>query len=171
MPGAKTRTKPGLTLVELIAVIGITSVLMFAVSAALVDGQRNWSRICARVFGGPTVDGLIASKAFEASVRKSVASRYEGDGSYVRLYYYKDPLVSTVVDGYVQFYLAEDKLMADYGPVVNGIAEAATATMKLADNVEGCTFAKQGAAVVMNLRLDDGRVAMTLSCSAIQNNM
>lgn len=168
---SEQKRKSAFTLIETAAVIAIASVLALAVGISLVDGQQQWQSISSRVFGGPTIEGLMASKAFEASVRKSVASRYDSDGSYARLYYYTNPALSVTVDGYVHFYVSQHRLKADYGNVVNGIAQEALYTTTLANDVESCTFARNGSAVEMNLKLNNGRTAMTVCCSAIQNNM
>jgi prepilin-type N-terminal cleavage/methylation domain-containing protein len=179
------KIKYGFTLIEMMVAMAIVGLLMFAVGTVLADSQTSWNIMYNRANSGPVVDGLVAVREFNRTIRKSTKTQCDTDGStYLQVYYYKNPSDTTVTscDGYSKFYYVANQktLKVDDGDLTPGTWTPAgiTATRTIAQNVQSCAFTVNGDAVAMVLRLDasqntnvkDGNVQMTVTYSAVRHN-
>jgi len=165
------KNKSGFTLIELTMVLAIASVVMFGMGIALVDSQRGWNRMYNRAHEGVTSDGYIATKTFEAVVRKSsMTSERLGDDE-IEVYYYDDPESSVKLDRYARFYKDDTELLVDYGELNSqGHPHERVQTLTLARNVESVGFSIAGTCIQMVLQLDDGSESLTVMAAAIRQN-
>jgi Tfp pilus assembly protein FimT len=187
-----SKTRCGVTLVELMIVVLIVGFLMIAVGATMASSQDAWNQMYRRSYSGPVMDGVILAKEFDRAVRKATTVQCDIDGNplnttgtqSVQVYYYKDPsnLAVTSCDGYSKFYYVanEKRLKVDEGNLAAGTftPTGAPTTRTIAENVTSCVFRVPGASVEMVLRLDasqntdvkDGNIQMTVMCSAVRHN-
>ncbi len=169
----KMNTRRGLTLVELMTVIAMMAILVFAVAVTLADNQKSFNTLYNRANKGMRVDAVVARESFEATVRKSTSyCDVAADGSYAQVYYYHNPTMSTRVDGYTKFYVVNRQLKADYGSIApfTWIPTNVAGSIVLANNVQSVLFRQRGDAVDMILVLNDGRGQLTVASSAMRNN-
>lgn len=169
-------TKPfGFTLMELIVAIAISAIVIFGIGVVLVDNQRGWAGMYNRVNSDVVTDCYIARKTFDSVVRKSTIKRYQlgSSGEFVEVYYYQDPGANppTDLDRYARFYTTDDLLKVDYGTLDEATwTTIPSQTVTLASNVNYALFSASGVSLQMALELDNGKEAMTLTCSATRHN-
>ncbi|MBE0535342.1 MAG: prepilin-type N-terminal cleavage/methylation domain-containing protein [Phycisphaerae bacterium] len=188
------RRNKGFTLVELMASILISSVLMVAIGGVVANSHRQWNRMYRRVYGDPVVDAEIARRAFEATARRATHRQCLVDptGQSITLFYYSDRVVA-VVDRYAWFYVSGGQLCVEHGaPAVDGVTGryirgAVQGTVVLARNVvyhhfwQGDDYvidfagggSQYGNTVRMVLTLDDasdGQQPLSITVSATRHN-
>jgi hypothetical protein len=187
---SSNKFRAGVTLIEMMIVLLIITCLMIAVGATLVDAQKAWTSMYKRSNSGPTMDGVIVSKEFEHTVRKSSKALYFIDTAttpqWLQVCYYKVPsdLGVTYYDGYSKFYYdsANKQLKVEEGDRSSGGTTSAVRTRILANNVTSCSFSASGtdhpwATMILvmdagtNTDIKDGNVKMTVTCSAVRHNL
>lgn len=158
----------GFTLVELAITTVVFAIIMVAVGVSLVDGHRGWNSMYNRVYSDVVTDSYVASKMFEAMVRRASRERvlFDEAGNWVEVYYYADS-DSSAVDRYMRFYGSDGALNVEYGQL-NPRETLATETV--CENVSECVFKGAGRSVQMMLILDDGSQAVTVACSGVMHN-
>ncbi len=137
----------GLTLIELVTAIVISTVVVLGLGSVLADNQRGWQMMYNRTYSDVVTDAYTARIAFDSIVRKASSQRYKLDltGQYVEIYYYQDSS-STEPDRYAMFYTADGQLLVDYGNLDPGTFDAlsAASTQTLASNVSSAVFSVVG---------------------------
>lgn len=71
IPGRKWKSRPGVTMVELITAMMINSVIAMAVGILLIGGNRTWQKTYDTVNKGMRQDALATQIAFETIGRKA----------------------------------------------------------------------------------------------------
>jgi prepilin-type N-terminal cleavage/methylation domain-containing protein len=183
---SNNKVRAGVTLIEMMIVLLIITCLMVAVGATLVDAQNAWASMYKRSNSGPTMDGVIANREFEHTVRKSSKALYSIDTAttpqWLQVYYYKVPsdMGVTYYDGYSKFYYdsGNKELKVEEGDRSSGGTTSAVRTRTIAKNVTSCEFLVLGYALGMRFSMDsgqntdikDGNIKMTVVCSAERHN-
>lgn len=164
--------RKALTLVELMVTMAIALIVILSVGLVLVDSQKGWNRMYDRVYGDIVTDGYVARKTFDAVVRKSSIKRADFVSSNDFYAYYYQDQASTKLDRYARFYTRENQLLVDYGQLDDSENRLnAYSTVVLARNVKTAYFANPpGTSIQMIIELDDGRLAMTVTCTANRHN-
>ena len=167
----KFTKRRGFTLTEIMVAIAMSTIVIGGIGVVLVDSQRGWHRMYNRVFSDVVTDSYVARKAFDAVVRKSSIKRYGLGSNFVMVYYYQDSN-STKLDGFAVFSRGGEELQAVYGELdANGTPlQGSISAMTLARNVAAANFSVAGPCVQMILELDNGKEAMTVTCSAVRHN-
>ncbi|MHC4477498.1 MAG: prepilin-type N-terminal cleavage/methylation domain-containing protein [Planctomycetota bacterium] len=160
----------GFTIVELMVTIGIITIVILGVGVALVDSQRGYHKMYDQVHGEVASDSYVAKIVFDKVIRKSSKKKHMLGTQNIVVFYYES-LTSPELDRYANFRLNGATLFVDYGPVdALGNPLRPSTTMTLARNVELVEFSVDGAAVRMMLKLNDGRHARTITCTAVRHN-
>ena len=170
--------KNGFTLIELMVTVAISTIVLLALAVTLIENQKSWSRMFARVNSDVITDAYVAQRAFDSIVRKStIKSPDYGSGlESATLYYYNDPNTSVALDRYAIFALTEDeRLEVTYGTAgfnLSGYLEPKSVinSVTLARNVKSASFSVAGASLEMFLALDNDEQSTTLTCSAFRHN-
>ena len=158
------------SMIELMIVVVISAIVLLGIGVYMVDIQRGWCKMLARVHSDVVTDAIIARKAFDGTVRQS--ARFYAmvpGGNGIEVNYYNDPAnnMAPLPDRYATFYVSGDQLLLE-----RGIREPRTElrTEVLANNVTASVFSGEGAAVKMSITLDDGKLKITAACSAVLHN-
>jgi len=163
-PGARK----GFTLVELMITTVIMLIVGLAIGVVIVDGQTGWNTMYDRLNSDVVTDGYVARKKFDNVMRS--ASRQQSllaaDGSWIEVYYYSSP-VSTVLDRYARFYVADGDLNLEYGQID---PRSTLRVETVCENVTSCTFEQAGTSVQMILTLGNEAQTNTIISSAIAHN-
>ncbi len=158
----------GLTLIELMLAMVISTIVLAAVGAAMLGGVHGYNSAYRRASTGVLSDGYVAARGFKATLRKSAMSsvRITDQGGALTARYYA-ALDSENLDRYARFYVSGNELRVEFG-IVRPAQIVSTQT--LCTNVSACTFAKVGNMVQMVLKIDDGQEESTVLSSAIPQN-
>ena len=168
MAKGKYTIRRGVTLVELAMASVVATVVLAGVAALLVDGQRGWNSTYNRVYGDVMTDGWIATKKFDALMRRAKAEAFSIDpaSSWVEAQYYADDS-SVVVNRYVRLFASNGNLTVEYGR----LNPKTTLTIEtVCPNVSDCTFKQIGRSVQMILTLDSGTQNNRVVWSAFLHN-
>ena len=95
------KIRNGLTLLEAMISIAISTIVILAVAVALVDSQKAWGNMYNNINSDVAVQSLTACKRFDAVVRKASINNFFIDpaGTWVEVDYYSIPSPSiTSVD-------------------------------------------------------------------------
>ncbi len=164
----------GSTLVELIAAMAASAVLVLGAGVVLVDSQRGYNSMYGRVNGERRVGAMRAKAAFDRIARHASIVDGAVDEGEVILYSHSDGENPSEPDKYAKMYLSEDQLLVEYGDVSYGYGQnkmhTSTETVVLADNVSDVEFRIWGAAVQMVLIIEDENGSMTVMSTAIRHN-
>jgi len=169
--GTSKKFPTAFTLTELVISAVASVIVISTVGIILADSHRGWNKMYMRVYGDVVTDAYVAKKAFNAVVRESSVKRIElgDDGEFVKVYYYQD-LTSEELDRYAKFCTTGEKLLVDCGVPAAGESSETLYTIVLAHNVKAANFSVNGASVQMILKLDNGKEALTVTCSAVRHN-
>jgi Tfp pilus assembly protein PilW len=164
----------GITMVELMITMLISTIVVAGIGVAMVDSQRGFRQMYERAQGDVVTDAYVARAVFDRICRKASIQRCLpaiGElGSYAEVYYYNDAN-STSPDRYAQFRVANGTLLADHGTYdIATKNKTLTSTETLATNVTAWQFAVQGSSVIMTLSLQKGSQTLTVTCSSIRHN-
>lgn len=169
-----SKTRFGLTLIELVVALAVSTIIILGLGAVLADNQRGWSNMYNRNYSNAAVDKYIAKKGFEAIVRKASSKTVLLDSAshWVEVYYYGSSN-SAGVDRYARFYLSGNQLKADYGSWNTGQSNPRTLirTLTLCSNVTSCIFKAAGQSVQMMLTVNDGSQTAYVTSSAVMHNL
>ena len=157
-------------MIELMVAMSVSVIILLGIGVYMIDIQRGWAKMLARVHSDIVIDSIIARKAFDGTVRQ--AARFYAlapGGNGIEVNYYTDPANNTALlpDRYATFYISGNQLLVEHG-VRDPKTE--TRTDVLANNVTNWTFSGENSAVKMSITLDDGKQKMTTACSAVLHN-
>jgi hypothetical protein len=164
----KSKIRVGITLIELMIAITISTIVILAVAIALSDGQKAWGRMYGDINSEVAIQSMTACKRFDAVVRAASSDNCTIDpaGNWVEVSYYSSQNASTV-DRYARFARQNSQLTYEYG----SLGPKATIGMQtLADNVTACKFVKAGGSIQMVLTLNDNTRSVTVASSNVMNN-
>lgn len=158
----------GFTSIELAIASVVSTIVTLAVAVLLVDAQRSWSSMYNRTYADVIIDGHIATRTFDALMRKAQGERVllGDDGSWVEVNYYAGE-DSIAIDRYARLYKNGGSLDVEHGQ----LSPKATLTSRtICQNVTGCTFKQAGRSIQMILALNDGTQLNTVISSAFMHN-
>ncbi len=164
----KVTARGGFTFVELMIATVVAAIVMFAIGVVIVDSERGWHRMYDRINSDVVADSYVATKTFDAVIRKASREKslLDDTGDWIEVYYYDDA-ASTAPDRYARFYVADGGLNLEYGQ----LAPRETLTVStICRNVSDCVFKKAGCSAQMMLTLDNGSQMATVVSSAVMHN-
>lgn len=168
MPKTKYKTRPGVTLVELLIAATTTIIVLAGVAALLADSHRGWNTVYNRAYGDVITDSYTATVRFNAIMRQATVEGLSIDpsGEWVEVQCYADEN-STIFDRYTRLSESNGDLNIEYGLLdPRGVLSSET----VCANVSACTFTQVGQSVHMTLTLDDGTQSNeTVSCGYLHN--
>jgi Tfp pilus assembly protein PilE len=160
----------GFTLVEIFITLTIAMILVGVLGTIITDGWATLYQIRGRVFSDVSDDAYIARRFFDAAIRKSSTNlSVDPAGRWIKAYYYRNN-DSTFLDRYVQLFVNNHELDAEYGQVDSKGNESTTLVSTLCANVTGCIFSVAGKSAQMKLDLDDGTYSGVVVTSAVAHN-
>lgn len=163
------KIRNGLTLLEAMISIAISTIVILAVAVALVDSQKAWGNMYNNINSDVAVQSLTACKRFDAVVRKASINNFFIDpaGTWVEVDYYSIPSPSiTSVDRYTRFAWQNGLLTCEYGSLS---PKTTIGTQTLCRNVTACKFVQVGSSIQMFLTLNDNIRSITVASSNIMN--
>jgi len=168
MPKTKHILRSGVTLVELVIASAATVIVFLGVAVLIVDGQRGWRTAYDRTYGDVITDGHVATKRFDAIMRKATAEGFsiDADGSWVEVHYYHNDS-SADIDRYARLSESNGELEIEYGQLE---PRSTLVGETLVTNVSACTFTQVGQSVHMVLTLDDGTRTNQVVCCGYMHN-
>ena len=164
----KSKIRTGITLLEMMIAIIISTIVILAVAVSLVDSQKAWNTMYNNINSNVMVQSLTACKTFDAVVRPASSNNYSIDpaGNWVEVDYYSSSSVTTV-DRYARFSYQNSQLTYEYGSLG---PKATIGTQTLCSNVTACKFVQVGSSIQMFLTLNDNTRAVTVASSDVMNN-
>jgi Tfp pilus assembly protein PilE len=166
------RIKPirrtGLTLIELMVASVMAVICMLAVGAVLYDSQKAWNETYIKANSAVMLDSHIASKAFEATIRKASCQQYLLDtaGRWVEVYYFASS-ASTTTDRYAKLFVEGGTFKIEHGIFS---PRQTLDTTSICNNVTAFSFSGSGRCVRLNMTLSKGNDSVTFNSSAVPQN-
>ena len=165
------KIRNGLTLLEAMISIAISTIVILAVAVALVDSQKAWGNMYNNINSDVAVQSLTACKRFDAVVRKASINNFSIDpaGKWVEVDYYSIPTTTPSdipVDRYTRFAWQNGLLTCEYGSLS---PKTTIGTQTLCSNVTACEFVQVGSSIQMFLTLNDNMRSITVASSNIMN--
>lgn len=166
--GNMTRNIKAFTLVELMIAMAISCIVILTIGLVLADGQKAWNKMYSNVYSDVSTASIVASKAFDAVVRKSGSEKISVDpaGNWVEVQYYNND-ASTAFDRYARFYKQNGQLKIERGYIS---PHAVISTEIICGNVTDCVFKSTGKSAQMILTLENSSQKMDVVSSAVLNN-
>ena len=157
----------GLTLIELVIAIAISSIVVLGLGIAVYESQHGWNQTYDRIYSEVVTGAHIAQRTFDVIVRKSSQRFLISDtGDWIEVYYYTD-VNSLQVDRYARFEQSGTNLCVEYG---NRSPREILETQVLCGSVVSCEFQGIGRSVQMILALNNGRERQIVTTSAVLHN-
>ena len=171
MKSKRIRRYFGFTITELILAIAVSSILILAVGAVMMDTQRGWMDSYAKIHGGAATDAAVAKTAFDKVVRKASRSIYHFNAiDDITVYYYNNWLTSAEPDRSARFYRSTENPSEMYIRHSDIETKEVLAEVLLAANVADLEFKPISGGLEMKLALNDGREATTIVTTALLHN-
>jgi prepilin-type N-terminal cleavage/methylation domain-containing protein len=168
MPKHKLKAERGFTVVELMVATLIAAIVILGAGVLLVEGQRGWSTMRARIHSDVAADSYVARKTFDSVTRQASKERIllDDTGNWIEVHYCADPN-STDADRYARFYVADGELNLERG-ILNPRETLTVQTV--CENASNCVFRATGRSAQMMLTLDNGSQTATVFSSAFIHN-
>lgn len=165
---ARSKSRCGFTIIELVITTAIMVIVGFAIGVVIVDGQTGWNHMYDRINSDVVTDSYVARRKFDSVMRSASRGRFVLDsaGNWIEVYYYAN-YHSVALDRYARFYTADGDLNLEYGQL-NPRATLGVET--ICSNVSGCVFKQIGRSIQMVLTLDNGTQTNTIVSSAVTHN-
>ncbi len=168
MINTKIIKRTGLTLIELMVASALVTMCVLAVGAVFSDSQKAWNTTYTKANSGITLDSQLASKAFEATIRRATCQQYTIDtaNQWVEVYYFASD-ASTTIDRYAKLYVNGGTFVIEHG--VFDPRETLN-TIPICDNVTAFSFTNSGRCIRMRMTLSNGTEDVSFRSSAIPQN-
>ena len=164
----KNYRRRGMTFVELVIAIAITSIIILGTGIIVADSQAGWRKMYDKINGEAIRDAYMAKGRFDRIVRQADSGNIlidEDAGQWVEVYYPDQP--GGTIDRYANFYINDNALNLEVG-VKSPRQQLSNIT--LCGNVQSCVFEQQNKSIQMILILNDGEQANKMVCSAYLHN-
>jgi prepilin-type N-terminal cleavage/methylation domain-containing protein len=160
--------RTGLTLIELMVVTALASICMLAVGVVFCDSQKAWNGTYTKANSSIMLDSQLASKAFEAAIRKASCEKYSLDtaGRWVEVYYFASE-TSTTTDRYARLYLEGGTFYIECGILD---PRQTLYTNPICNNVTAFSFSGSGRCIRMKMTLSDNSQDVNCISSAVPQN-
>jgi len=166
----EAQRRTGLTLIELMVASAMATICVLAVGVVFSDSQKAWNITYTKANCSIMLDSHLASKAFEATVRKASCEKYliDADGQWVEVYYFASD-ESLTTDRYARLYVESGTFYIEYG-IFNPRQTIDTTT--ICNNVTAFSFSSSGRCIRMKMTLTDDKtkdVVSFNSAAVLQN--
>ena len=172
-PPFVARRRMGLTIVELITASVMGVICMLAVGTVVYDSQKAWNETYIKANSTLLLDSHMASKAFEATVRKASCQQYMLDppdenskSHWVEVYYFAST-TSEDTDRYAKLYVENCTFYIEHGVFS---PRQALGTIPICNNVTAFSFSGSGRCIRLEMTLSEGNDSVTFISSAIPQN-
>jgi prepilin-type N-terminal cleavage/methylation domain-containing protein len=158
----------GMTFIELVVAIAVTSIIMLGTVSILADSQKGWWKMYNKINAEAVRDAYMARGRFESVVRKSSILKVlidEDAGQWVEVYYPDE--AGGITNRYGNFYVSDGALNFEYGVIE---PRETLGNEVICENVESCFFKRDDKSVQMILTLNDGENNNKMVCSAYLHN-
>ena len=160
--------RTGLTLIELMVASAMATICVLAVGAVFSDSQKAWNATYTKANCSIMLDSHLASKAFEATIRKASCERYllDSAGQWVEVYYFASD-ASATTDRYARMYVEDRTFYIEYG-IFSPRETFGTTT--ICNNVTAFSFSGSGRCIRMNMTLSNNNDDVSFSSAAVPQN-
>jgi hypothetical protein len=169
---AQRRT--GLTLIELMVASTMATICMITVGTVFSDSQKAWNQTYTKANSSIMLDSQLASKAFEATVRKASCEKYmldppdaEGHSHWVEVYYYASD-ASTTTDRYAKLYVDGGTFYIEHG--VFDPRETLGDPTTICSGVTAFNFSGSGRCIRLDMTLSNNNDDVSFISSAVPQN-
>ena len=166
--------RAGLTIVELITASVMGVICLLAVGTVVYDSQKAWNETYTKANSSIMLDSHMASKAFEATVRKATCQQYtldppdeESSISHWAEVYYFASTTSADTDRYAKLYVENGTFYIEHGVFS---PRQVLGTIPICNNVTAFSFSGSGRCVRMQMTLSEGNDSVSFISSAIPQN-
>jgi len=168
-PALRSAAKKGLTLIELMVASALATICMLAVGAVFSDSQKAWNVTYAKANSSIMLNSHLASKAFEATVRRASCEKYLLDTTnflWVEVYYFASD-TSATTDRYARLYVEGGTFYIEHG-----IFEPRQTidTTPICNNVTAFSFSGSGRCIRLDMTLSDNDSDVRFISSAVPQN-
>jgi prepilin-type N-terminal cleavage/methylation domain-containing protein len=166
--------KKGLTLIELMVAMALSTICVLAVGSVLSDSQKAWNQTYTKANSSIMLDSHLASKAFEATIRKASCERYlldppdaDGHSHWVEVYYYASE-ASATTDRYARMYVDNGGIFY----IETGIIDPreTLSINPICNHVTELSFSGSGRCIRMQMTLSNNNDDVSFISSAVPQN-
>jgi Tfp pilus assembly protein PilE len=168
--------KKGLTLIELMVASAMATICVLAVGAVFSDSQKAWNQTYIKANSSIMLDSHLASKAFEATIRKASCERYLLDpaGQWVEVYYFASD-ASTTTDRYAYLHVENNTFYIDHGTTPSPrqqIGRPDPSPNPICENVDedAFSFSGSGRCIRLDMTLSNNDSDVRFFSSAVPQN-
>ena len=169
----KTIRRTGLTLIELMVAAALATICMLAVGAVFSDSQKAWNTTYTKANSSIMLDSHLASKAFDATIRKASCEMYlldtpdsEGKIHWAEVYYFASD-ASVTTDRYARMYVNDGTFYIEHGVIS---PRQTLDTVPICNNVTAFAFSGSGRCIRMQMTLSSGSDDVSFISSAVPQN-
>jgi len=145
-------------------------ICMLAVGAVFSDSQKAWNETYTKANSSIMLDSHIASKAFEATIRKASCEKYLLDTAvpahWVEVYYFASD-TSATTDRYARLKVEGGTFYIEHG-IFN--PRQTLDTTPICDNVTAFSFSGSGRCIRMQMTLSNNNDDVSFISSAVPQN-
>ena len=168
-PALRSAAKKGLTLIELMVASAMATICMLAVGVVFSDSQKAWNKTYIKANSSIMLDSHLASKAFEATVRKASCQQYllDSDGYWVEVYYYASE-ASATTDRYARMYVDNGGIFY----IETGIIDPreTLSINPICNHVTAFSFSGSGRCIRLEMTLSNNNDDVSFISSAVPQN-
>jgi hypothetical protein len=160
--------RTGLTLVELMVASAMATICMLAVGVVFSDSQKAWNETYTKANSAIMLDSHLASKAFEATIRKASCEKYSLDpaGHWVEVYYFASE-TSATLDRYARLKVEGGEFYIERGSLN---PEQYINDVNICKNVTAFSFSGSGRCIRMQMTLSNNDSDVSFISSAVPQN-
>ncbi len=179
---SQIKLRYGLTLIELMVTVLVSTIVVFGIAVAMVDSIKSFPVLFERTTGNYQSEGGVIPETYvaraifdricrQASLQKPVGPYFSN--SDITVYYYSSPSTAQI-DQSAKFVFANNQITVIYG---DGLGNPNGKTETLAKNVQSANFSIEGPSIVMTFTIDNTndptarqKMKMTVTSTAIRHN-
>jgi Tfp pilus assembly protein PilE len=170
--------RTGLTLIELMVASAMATICVLAVGVVFSGSQKAWNNTYTKANSSIMLDSHLASKAFEATVRKASCEKYSLDtevgheGHWVEVYYFASN-DSNTPDRYACLQVEGGTFYIDHGATPSPIQQTGTPDPpqnQICENVTAFSFSSSGRCIRMKMTLSNNDSDVSFISAAVPQN-
>jgi len=157
-------------MIELMIASSIALVCLLSVGTIISESQKAWNYTYNKATSSNMLDSHVASKTFEATIRKASSEKYllDSAGRWVAVFYF-DSDTSAETDRYAKFYVENAVFYLEYGVIS---PSQIIDTVPICGNVAEYNFSGSGRCIRLDMTLGDPNTGSDVSfvTSAVPQN-
>ena len=155
----------------------MATICVLAVGVVFSDSQKAWNETYIKANSSIMLDSHLASKAFEATVRKASCEKYllDNDGHWVEVYYFASN-DSNTPDSYACLQVEGGKFYIDHGALPSSRQLSSNPDdwpepqNQICENVTAFSFSSSGRCIRMKMTLSNNDSDVSFISAAVPQN-